>query len=312
MTKPYFLLSHNTSCTQNPAVFLDIPVIFRSSASLDVPTVARETMMYAVRRAINDYRDATRINIFTSQHFTAARTGAVEAVEAFHAVNFYHLRFREEQKNVMGSLKPQELVGVLDIGASTLQLAYPVKEPVRGGAVRTVDVVLQTPLNAPQLLFNTEGLGHGNASPVSSDNNAIPLFATSFVNYGVKRALALLVKQYCKNAGSIQLRVGPERVLKVVTPLRNGTCHFPCFLRGWKQDCRIGNNMVLTANQHNRGPRYSVRVLGNALTRPAAFCSVSHNPAIRLARLRENCKSVGLSPKLNDSARTEIPHCHSV
>lgn len=46
--------------------FPEVPILFRSTPSRDVPTVALETIMYAIRLSINDYQDSTRINLFTT------------------------------------------------------------------------------------------------------------------------------------------------------------------------------------------------------------------------------------------------------
>lgn len=199
----------------------------------------------------------------------------VEALEAFYSVNFYNIpELVRTIENWRGSTDAaplyKKLDGILEIGQATIQIAFPVQREVIDGAIRTVDVHMKHPTIPP---------------------HKVSVFATSFVNYGITRALAMLVKGYCNEA-----------------TLVDGICAFPCFSRGWRQKCQVGDYRLPLDLSTGMG-----EPINNALERPAGFCSRSLNPSIKLARLKETCAEVLLNSTIeDDDERMSVKGCKEV
>ncbi|XP_055388935.1 putative nucleoside-triphosphatase [Condylostylus longicornis] len=231
--------------------------------------------MYAIRRAINDYKDATRINLFTTPQMASARSGITEALDAFFSINYENIpALVNATEGSNGAVVPELYKifdGILEIGKATVQVAFPVPHPITDGPIRTTDIQLKHPTIPP---------------------HSISLFATSFSNYGTTRALSMAVKRYCTE----------ER-------LKRGVCLFPCFNPEWRQKCQIGNAFELDLNSS----RKLIEPVDNALERPAGFCSLQLNPAIQLARLRGICEEVRLnSTSESDFDRVKIGTCQEI
>lgn len=203
---------------------------------------------------------------------------------------------KESSEEPIGDLHTK-LDGVLEIGRSTIQIAFPVPRSITDGPIRTVDIYTKHPGE----LFS----------------HIIPVFATSFINYGATRALALLVKQHCSGSS-----------------LEDGICWVPCFNRGWRQRCRVGTSFkshgcyeiesssqkrvdvqrnVLCNSTEPQSDDIVVEPIDNVLERVSGYCSLTLNPAIQLARLREMCAEVQLNSTItSDVERMSIKGCNEV
>ncbi|CEM06373.1 unnamed protein product [Vitrella brassicaformis CCMP3155] len=107
-------------------------------------------------------------------------------------------------------------VGMMEIGGASAQIAFPYtgqRSSIHQGLLDTGYV--------------NRGVDRRNAM-VPYLREDIPIFATSFMNLGINRARAIVIKVACSN---MKFRQGPNKEV----------CVHPCFNENWEQPCAAGD-----------------------------------------------------------------------
>lgn len=151
-----------------------------------------------------------------------------------------------------------------------MQVVFPVENRIHNGPLGTLDLTKHNRF-LRQDLFPTMG-------------EEFNVFGTSYMNLGINRALALLLKQYCQRRRSA-----------------GGRCKSPCFQRGWRQTCVPGTPRSkkgsLVQPSEGQSPfqldsEGRVLMEGNNLLDVANYCR-KNNPLLRNFTPRSDCRRAG-------------------
>lgn len=152
-----------------------------------------------------------------------------------------------------------------------MQVVFPVDNQIRDGPLGTLDLTLDGRFLKREIFTKMTELFN--------------VFGTSYMNLGINRALALLLKMYCED---------PENQKK------EGRCYFPCFNSGWRQVCVPGGPIRREFKAEGDGSSIfetdaSGRVLmdGNDLLDTANFCSRENKILSYMITLLQDCKRAG-------------------
>lgn len=307
-------------------VLSDIPVIVHSTAGLrDMDAVLRQDLFRAINFVINGALEADQLynnlmpspdkvprfcptsriksplrtrfqfnvgtgagsktkvmRFFTTPRYCRAITGIEEAVFTFITANIatgviQNMRTDVTQKRRLG--------GILEVGGASMQVVFPVENQIHNGPLGTLDLTKNNRFLRRDLF----------PSMVEEFN----VFGTSYMNLGINRALALLLKQYCQKQKPA-----------------DGRCKSPCFQRGWRQTCVPGTPRV--RSKKPQSPDESpfeldeegrVIMEGNNLLDVANYCR-KNNPLLRNITPRSDCRRAGFNLNFADvNSRAQIHDC---
>lgn len=165
----------------------------------------------------------------------------------------------------------QRLAGILEVGGASMQVVFPVENQIRDGPLGTLDLTREGRFLKREMF------------PKMTE--PFNVFGTSYMNLGINRALALLLKMYCEENATADRR-----------------CYFPCFNKGWRQVCIPGTPMrrILKTNNDNL-PNFetdesgSIKVDGNHLTDAAQFCNIQNKILTYMITPLQDCRRAGES-----------------